>query len=190
MTTIKPSISDFDTLLMRASLMPFPGSACDAVTALEAELRRQDKHLYFRYLLHGAMNELRLPPKVAPGRADNLWQHSCLEAFVWWAGQPTYFEFNFSPAGEWAAYRFRSYREGAANADVPAPQITVLRSHDLLELSAAVDLGADAPASTWRIGLSAVIEESDGRKSYWALAHPRERPDFHHRDSFLLEIGA
>jgi hypothetical protein len=25
-------------------------------------------------------------------------------------------------------------------------------------------------------------------KSYWALTHTGERPDFHRRDSFLLEV--
>ena len=33
-----------------------------------------------------------------------------------------------------------------------------------------------------RIGLSAVIETTDGALSYWALAHPAEKPDFHHPD--------
>ena len=30
------------------------------------------------------------------------------------------------------------------------------------------------------IGLSAILEEEDGTKSYWALAHPPDKPDFHH----------
>jgi hypothetical protein len=47
------------------------------------------------------------------------------------------------------------------------------------------DLPADAP---WRLGLSAVIEDRSGQKSYWALAHPPGRPDFHHEDCFALEL--
>jgi len=41
---------------------------------------------------------------------------------------------------------------------------------------------------TWRAGVSAVIEEIDGTKSYWALAHPPGEPDFHDADSFVLEL--
>ncbi len=42
-----------------------------------------------------------------------------------------------------------------------------------------------------RLGLSAVIEETDGTKSYWALAHPAEGPpDFHHPDCFALTLPA
>jgi hypothetical protein len=45
-------------------------------------------------------------------------------------------------------------------------------------------------AAVWRLGLSAVIEETSGRKSYWALAHPKGKPDFHHADCFTLELAA
>jgi hypothetical protein len=41
----------------------------------------------------------------------------------------------------------------------------------------------------WRIGLAAVIEETHGHKSYWALAHPPGKADFHHSDSFALEFS-
>jgi len=34
-----------------------------------------------------------------------------------------------------------------------------------------------------------VIEEKDGAKSYWALAHPPGAPDFHHRDCFAIELA-
>jgi hypothetical protein len=40
------------------------------------------------------------------------------------------------------------------------------------------------------LGLSAVIEEKDGTKSYWALAHPPGKPDFHHKDCFALTLPA
>jgi hypothetical protein len=39
------------------------------------------------------------------------------------------------------------------------------------------------------MALSAVIEATDGTLSYWALAHPSDKPDFHHPDSFVLELS-
>jgi hypothetical protein len=33
-----------------------------------------------------------------------------------------------------------------------------------------------------------VIEETSGGKSYWALAHPPGKPDFHHADGFVYEL--
>jgi hypothetical protein len=41
----------------------------------------------------------------------------------------------------------------------------------------------------WRIGLAAVIEERSGHKSYWALAHPPGKADFHPFDSCALEFS-
>jgi hypothetical protein len=38
------------------------------------------------------------------------------------------------------------------------------------------------------LGLAAVLEDRQGRLSYWALAHLADRPDFHHPDSFILEL--
>ena len=55
-----------------------------------------------------------------------------------------------------------------------------------LELAVTLDLPDDGP---WRLGLSAVIEETAGRKSYWALAHPGGRPDFHHAAGLAYDLA-
>jgi hypothetical protein len=108
-----------------------------------------------------------------------------LEAFV--ATDGGYLEFNFSPSTEWAAYRFSGYREGMAELDIPAPKITVSQTDHALQLTA--DIALPEPAT--RLGLSAVIEEKDGTKSYWALHHPPgDRPDFHHPDCFALDLSS
>ena len=57
-------------------------------------------------------------------------------------------------------------------------------------LSVDLDL-SDVPNVPLLASISAVIEESDGSKSYWALAHPdEEKPDFHHPDCFVLHLPA
>ena len=40
------------------------------------------------------------------------------------------------------------------------------------------------------LGLSAVLEDLNGEKTWWALAHAPDKPDFHHPDSFALELPA
>ena len=70
--------------------------------------------------------------------------------------------------------------------DVAAPLIDVITGEDALELQAML---AFRDVGTRRIGLSAVIEEANGRISYWALAHPPGKPDFHHADCFALEFS-
>ncbi len=41
---------------------------------------------------------------------------------------------------------------------------------------------------SWEFNLTAVLEEKDGAKSYWALAHAPDKPDFHHPDCFVAKL--
>jgi hypothetical protein len=70
-----------------------------------------------------------------------------------------------------------------------APRIAVHIAAATFELDATLDL-ASLPAAAWALGLTAVIEETNGRKSYWALKHPPGKPDFHHADCFAAQIAA
>ena len=98
-----------------------------------------------------------------------------------------YEEFNFSPSRSWAAYSFAAYRKGMHDLTLGMPTITGWG--DVTGYAMRVELELVAPwASVSRIGLSAVIEEAEGTKSYWALAHPSGKPDFHHADCFALEL--
>ena len=102
------------------------------------------------------------------------------------AADEAYQEFNFSPSGEWAAYRFAGYRHGMAPLDTLAePRIRVKRSAGVLELHARISLPLPSHPL---LGLSAVIEQTDGTLSYWALHHAPGKPDFHLRDAFALEL--
>ena len=62
------------------------------------------------------------------------------------------------------------------------PRLAQLRE----DLACIVEL---ARQEKWQLGLSAVIEELNGHKSYWALAHPPGKPDFHHSDCFTYEFS-
>jgi hypothetical protein len=108
-------------------------------------------------------------------------------------GKPEeYYEFNFAPSAEWAAYHFQRYREGTPLADdIPAPKITVRTVADGLDLDAAVRLDRlpiPQPGECLQLALSAVIEDKSGVLSYWALKHPPGKPDFHHPDAFALDL--
>src|SRR5688572_23280333 len=87
--------------------------------------------LRFRYLVRGAIGELVIPPRSSPIRANNLWRHSCFEAFLSPGEGPAYVELNFSPSSQWAAYDFEDYRQGMVQASLPAPpDIEVTRRDD------------------------------------------------------------
>lgn len=140
--------------------------------------------LCLRYRLQAPkLSAWRLPPLQPPGPGEDLWQHTCFEAFVGKAHDSAYHEFNFSPSRQWAHYAFCAERVRAPmgrgldvrlgiglqiGADELALQATVPRA-------ALPDLFAPL-----RLGLSAVLEGDDGTLHYWALEHPASRPDFHH----------
>lgn len=173
---------------MRLALKLHPDSRCDAVTAIAVEVvRPRAGGLQLSYEVTGAIDALRLPGIMAPARADELWRHTCFEAFVRPAMGSAYFEFNFAPSTQWAAYQFDGCRSGMHDAEIGPPRIEVRFVPRRFTLQAALELDTLPPGS-WKLGFSAVIEETSGRLSYWALAHPSGKPDFHHADCFACEI--
>ena len=179
---------------MRQVLRLHPDSPCSAATCVEVEVARpRAGSLTLRYLVTGKMSDLRMPPPAAPARADELWQHSCFEAFVRNSADAGYYEFNFSPSTQWAAYGFSSYRKGMRVAtEISAPRIEAQSGPECYTLQASMELDQFSTLrrdAGWRLGLAALIEETNGRKSYWALAHPPGKPDFHHPDCFVYELS-
>jgi hypothetical protein len=167
---------------MRHSLIPHPDFTSEAVTAVEVEITRPGpRQLVLRYFARGDTAAIRLPPTRPTERGDDLWEHTCFEAFL--ANAPGYLEFNFSPSTLWAAYRFDAYRDGMRDAAITPPKIETLIGFDRFELQAELAMPVLGP-----MGLSAVIEEKNGNKSFWALAHPPGEPDFHHEACFALEL--
>jgi hypothetical protein len=169
-----------------------PETPSQWVRTVQARLSvADDRGLAITYLLEGELSRLCLPAQRAPSRVDGLWQHTCFEAFVSAKGAPAYREFNFAPSGQWAAYAFESYRDGAPLSPDSNPQIKMRVLGNRLEVDALVRPECLPPTqknTRLLLGLSAVIEEEDDVLSYWALKHPPGRPDFHHAGAFILEI--
>ncbi len=104
------------------------------------------------------------------------------------AAGDAYVELNLSPSGAFAAYHFDHYRTGMTALAMPAPRIDVDLGNERLTMTVRLaedDLPWDR---TGRIGISAVMADKAGCTSYWALAHPPGRPDFHHHDCFALML--
>ena len=176
---------------MHLALRLHPDSLCLAATRIDVDVARSPAgSLLLTYIVIGKIGDLRLPPVTAAARTDGLWRHTCFEAFVRPLPGEAYYEFNFAPSTQWAAYRFDRYRSGMRVAtEISAPRIDVQAAPECYTLQAALDLSGLPHDAAWRFGLAAVIEETSGRLSYWALAHPPGQPDFHHSDCFACEIS-
>jgi hypothetical protein len=159
-------------------LRAHPASAASPALEVEAiALILATDALSFRYRVRGDIHRLVIPPPGPAIRTDELWRHTCFEAFVKPKGAQRYFELNFAPSSAWAAYSFESYRLGMEPVRaMQPPKIQVRTDADTLTLEATVRMRSLRFDSA--IGLSAVIESADG-VSHWALAHPRPKADFH-----------
>lgn len=167
---------------MIVSLKPHPAEPHGPLTSLDVHLERQGERLWVRFVAEGAVRDVKWPAPAEPVRTDELWMHSCFEVFIATTGG--YREFNLSPSSRWASYRFDGYREGMADAVEVAEIDPLDLAEDMLALEAYLDL----PSPVGKLALSAVIEAVDGSKTWWALAHPSDKPDFHHPDSFVLDL--
>lgn len=177
-------------------LICHPDTPAIDVSSVEVELRSGSSHsIGLCYQVRPART-LTLP-EWASGPIDGLWRSTCFELFVRSPSGPEYREFNFAPACGWAAYAFADYRSGMSPLSLDRPPHVVDRCDanrarggpDGFEFRTDVD--RDSWPRDWAAaGLSAVIQETDGTKSYWALRHPPGAPDFHHPDCFALELPA
>src|SRR5215472_3780349 len=123
---------------MRQTLRLHPDSSCVAVTHIDVEvLRLQAHNLTFAYVVTGTIRDLAVPSMADATRTDELWRHTCFEAFVGNSQSVAYYEFNFAPSTQWAAYRFSGYRTDMhVETEINAPQITVRSSPECCVLQA------------------------------------------------------
>lgn len=181
--------------LQTVALTCHPASPTEAVRGVTASARIAGaRKLAVRFNVDADMSRIALPPLARPQRRDDLWRHTCFEIFAALPDGEAYVELNFSPSTEWAMYGFTGYRRGMATIDVRRPPRVAVRPLPRgLSLEAVTyldELPAPPAGSLLRAGLAAVIEETSGNVSYWALTHPAALPDFHHRLGFALQVGA
>ncbi|WP_294354649.1 DOMON-like domain-containing protein [uncultured Sphingomonas sp.] len=170
--------------MTRYSLVPHPDHPPLGARGVAVEMRVSEKgKLLLTYEVDGD-EEVVWPDRASPLRTDGLWQTTCFELFLMFDDEEHYVEFNFSPSSAWAAYAFDGYRDGMA--DLPcdhAPRID--RMADRVEVECDM---SGLPHGELLMSLTAVIEETGGRRSFWALQHPPGRADFHHRDCFAARL--
>jgi hypothetical protein len=155
-------------------LVRHPDTPPGAIHTVEAELRRIPGGAIASFRAIGDISRLVVPPPVPSVRTENLWRSTCFELFVG-GGADSYREFNLSPSGAWAAYEFDGHRFGRRDIEASI-EVETSRENKLLSLTVKIESQFPLPAN---VGLTAVIEESDGKLRYWASAFAPGEPDFH-----------
>lgn len=168
-------------------LLSHSSTPCDFIHALSVRTKPDGDSLRLTYVVSGDVQRLTVPESRPTARVDGLWQATCFEIFLRSHGSQAYQEFNFSPSGEWAAYSFTGYRQGMTALDQPRPpRIQCVSTAQRLQVDVQFHSAMLAQGDP-RAALSAVLKHSDGRLSYWALAHPQAKPDFHDAAGFVAE---
>lgn len=172
-------------------LIPFPALKIPAIE-ITGQVARQGNLLSIRYSVQGDIEDIRLPVRSeSPARKNDLWKATCFEFFLAAKDQPEYWEFNLSPSGHWNVYAMDGYRQVNMREDSAYSQLPFefTKMNNALSLDAAVNLSRlFRRQSVLQIGITAVIQTTDGSETYWALAHPGLRADFHLRESFVIEL--
>lgn len=169
-------------------LVPHPDFPPEAARSVTVRVGWSNTGLAdLEYLVH-ATGKLDLPDWQPRDRADELWRTTCFELFVKRPGAEGYLEFNFSPSGKWAGYQFDGYRSGMRNSAAQDPDIVIFDDSSLSLKATPRPL--ELVSGRAAIGLSVIVVEADGPRSFWALKHPPGKPDFHHPDCFALQAPA
>lgn len=172
------------------ALVPHPATPPLAVRRIEARVVAIDAQwLRLRWRIDGP-ERLVVPAFAGKGRADELWKTTCFEFFVRPSDGMAYVELNLSSSERWNAYDFSGYREGMAERGMPhEPVCTMRRGQSMAIFDAAVPVEG-LPALPWATSFACVIEEEGGHRSYWAMAHCGDRPDFHDPACFAGAVPA
>lgn len=165
-----------------ARLVPHPLFDKGPTFGVDVEYWRDGRFLLVRFMTVEDTDGIAWPDEAASERADGLWQTTCFEAFV--ETDDGYWEYNLSPSSRWASYRFKSYRQGMTTA----AETVVSKGMRFPGFNGILEAQIELPEGARRLGFSTVIQAVKGTIHYWALAHPSDKPDFHHPDSFILDL--
>jgi hypothetical protein len=173
--------------LLRHFLHHHPSTPCAVVDEVVAEIGVESPGvLAVCWRVVGEIGALRVPERrLGPER---LWEHTCLELFVAPGPGEAYVEWNFSPTGQVATFAFSSYRVRASVEESQDAAVRVAVASAELRVDGRVRL-PDGCGDATRLGLTAVLEDAAGGLSYFAVHHPCEKPDFHHRGGFVVALG-
>ncbi|MBD2439113.1 DOMON-like domain-containing protein [Nostoc sp. FACHB-110] len=172
------------------TLQAFPGENLPPNVQIVGNITRNQQQLEITYKLLGDLSEIAIAtPTNQPSRKHELWQDTCFEFFVGLKNATSYWEFNLSPAGDWNIYRFDHYRQGMQTETTFIELPFHVEKSASFTLNLQLDLAKIIPPDQKiDVAITSVIKQQNNQITYWALAHKGTKPDFHLRDSFIIEL--
>ncbi len=174
-------------------LRPFTACSMAENLSITGSLARQPGSVLIEYLVEGALDRISWSRTSSnTGRCHELWRQTCFEVFFSSKDEEAYWEVNLCRNGCWNVYHFTNYRTGMREERaIGQPLLRFVTDGDFLSLTCVLELhGLIDDSSDLEIGVSSVIQATDGSTSYWAIDHQGSVPDFHKRSSFCLGLPA
>lgn len=172
-------------------LVPFSNDTQQAT--ITASISASDALLAVKFILNGNLENFNIISfdRAEPTRRDNLWKETCFEVFISPHNTHKYWEVNLTPSGDWNVYRFSDYRSGMVREEAirSLPTRTSWYGQELqVETTFDLDTLSKSEKSTLDIGVSSILAQKNGTRSYWAIKHAPSRPDFHWKGNFCLAL--
>ena len=172
------------------SLRPFILSPYTEPFTAQGQVRYFKNEIEYTLKLTGPLQNIKIPRvERPPMMRERIWESTCFELFVASQEDKHYLEFNFCPSGDWWCMEFANYRQPKTDfVWDKTPEFHCLReAPQSLVLNARIALPTHYVQKKIALGISAIIDHPSGEKSYWALSHPSNKPDFHDDSHFLLK---
>lgn len=181
-----------ENIFMKSSkftLKPFPLSTHSQKFSSSGQVNFLPNEINCSLTLSGPIHEINIREQNAkPEKREGIWESTCFELFIADEDNKHYLEWNFCPSGDWWCMEFRDYRDPKEDFRwEQSPVIEVKQDIDSLTMIAQFKLPEHYQEKKLSLGVTAVIDHPQGEKSYWALSHPEDKPDFHDSGHFLLK---
>lgn len=174
-------------------LKPFEKNYLQTKVKVQANSQKLKNKLKIQFCIDDPESMILLPKRQQIlQRSHDLWQTTCFECFFSPHAEKNYWELNLDNHGNWNLYRFQEYRNPQPPQEediVQNLELEFLKTKSGFEVECFLDLKElNLENKALDVGLACVIEWSNKEKSFYALAHKSEKPDFHNRETFVCNL--
>lgn len=173
---------------MIKSLRPFEINAITKDVQLQVDVQRDGSLLMCEFTLLDPKSSVILKSGIFGNqRKKELWKSTCLEIFWKRKEEEKYWEFNLSSDLNWNIFSFDQYRQPQEREDLAFKSVNFSKkSSTPVKFYIELDLALSGIVQEKiQVGITSVLEHNNQQKSYWALTHKGEKPDFHLKESFI-----
>ncbi len=170
------------------SLVPFRDNGF--ITEFDGSVLHSQTQLQLTYKLTGNLEKLHWPEaNTEQVRELNLWEDTCFELFLSIPDKKHYYEFNFSPSGNWHSFSFSDYRKDRrASREIQLVSSNVIKDAKTASVTVCVEHLFPDRVRYLELGVCAILHRHPSEHHYYALGHGKEKPDFHLRDHHTIDM--